>query len=397
MIVAVQAVLLFLIATSITFYCWCTLRTIQFFTSVKQQNNTVDLPVSLLIPVCGLDESAYENWTALCQQNYEHYEVLFGVMNPADPAIPVLEKVVAKFPERARFLLCQQVNGINYQISNLMNLMEISQHEIVIFLDSDMLVSQDYIRIVTAPLTDPCVGVVTCSYVSHNPKNLGAALASLGRCVDFIPSVLVARSLYGGLQFALGATIAIRKSVLAKIGGLQRLVNKVGTDYQIGKLATDAGYQVELSQYVLENDCGHETLKQVYNRELRWAKSIRCNRGSQYYGIGLTYGMIYCTLLLLVSGFQTWAIVICVITLISRVIQALVAINRIDCPNLLWWLWALPIREVFSFVVWIGGMLGQTIYWRGRWLLIGPEGNLQEQIDKTNVKKWGQAAKRCNS
>jgi ceramide glucosyltransferase len=391
MIVAVQVVLLFLIATSLTFYFWCTFRTIQFFASVKQQPSIDnDLAVSLLIPVCGLDESAYQNWTALCQQNYEHYEVIFGVMNPTDPAIPVLERVVAQFPERARFLLCQQVHGINYQISNLMNLLDISKHEIVIFLDSDMLVSQDYIRIVTAPLTEPSVGVVTCSYVSHNPQNLGAVLASLGRCIDFIPSVLVARSLYGGLQFALGATIATRKSVLAKIGGLQRLVNKVGADYQIGKMASDAGYQVELSQYVLENDCGRETLKQVYNRELRWAKSIHCNRGFQYYGIGLTYGLIYCTLLLLVSGFQNWAIAICLLTVVSRVIQALVAIKSIGCPNLFWWLWVLPIRELFSFVVWVGGMLGKSIYWRGRWLVIGAEGNLQEQDDRTNVKKWSQ-------
>jgi ceramide glucosyltransferase len=167
-------------------------------------------------------------------------------------------------------------------------------------------------------------------------------------------------------------------------------VNKVGADYQIGKMASTSGYQVELSQYVLENDCGRETLKQVYNRELRWAKSIRCNRGSQYYGIGLTYGIVYCVLLLLVSGFQNWAIAITVLTVIARLLQAVVAIKSIDCPNLLRWLWALPIRELFSFTVWVGGMLNQTIYWRGRWLVIGAEGNLQEQLDKANVNKWSQ-------
>jgi ceramide glucosyltransferase len=396
MIITLQVVLLFLISVSLVFYLWSALCTVRFFAPVKGQlGNTVDQAASLLVPVCGLDEGAYENWAALCEQNYEHYEVLFGVMNPMDPAVPVLKELVTNFPERARFLLCLPVRGINYQFSNLMHLLEAAQHEVVIFVDSDMLVSPDYLRTVIAPLMNPEVGVVTCGYLGHTPKSLGAALASLGRCIDFIPSVLVARSLDGGLRFAFGATIATRKSVLAKIGGLQSVVNRVGADYQIGKMATDAGYRVELSEYILENDAGRETLRQVFNRELRWAKSIRCNRGLQYYGIGFTYGIIYCIPLLLVSGNHPWVIIVCLTTLFARVIQALVAINRLGCPNLFWWLWALPIRDLMSFGIWVRGMLGRGIYWRGRQLLIGPGGVLQEQVG-SNGKKWVYLDKRIS-
>lgn len=376
LMIALQVVLLFLLSASVVFYAWCAICTSQFFATTRW-DNTGNQKVSVLIPVCGVDEGAHKNWASFCQQDYEHYEVLFGVMNPQDPAVPILEEVVAKFPERARLHFCLKVRGVNHQISNLMHLLEVAQHEVVIFADSDIRVSSDYLRRVTPPLADASIGVVTCGYVDRAPKFLGAALASLGRCIDFIPSVLVARSLEGGLRFALGPTIATRKSVLAEFGGLQSVVNRIGSDYHIGKMAHAAGYRVELSKYILENNCGRETFWQVFQRELRWARTIRWNRGLQYYGLGCSYGTVYCIPLLLLSG-QKWAVVVCLVTLTVRVIQALVSIHRLGCPNLLRWLWALPIRDVMSFAIWVTGTFGQSINWRGRRLRVGVGGTLKE-------------------
>lgn len=379
MLIVLQEALLLLISSSVAFYIWCAICTIRFFGS-KQETGAENQAVSLLVPVCGVDEGAGENWASLCRQDYQSYEVLFGVMDPQDPAVPILKELVARFPGRARLLCGLEVRGVNHQISNLMHLLEAAHHEVVIFADSDIRVNPDYLRTVTAPLEDPEIGVVTCTYVDHNPQLLGAALASLGRCIDFIPSVLVARSLDGGLRFALGPTIATRKSVLTKIGGLQDIVNRIGSDYHIGNRVDAAGYRVELSNYILENDCGRETLWQVFQRELRWARTIRWNRGLQYYGLGLSYGTVYCIPLLLFSGFQSWSVIVCLATLLLRVAQALVAIYNLGCPNLLRWLWALPIRDLMSFTIWVKGTFGQSIHWRGRQLSVGADGALTERI-----------------
>lgn len=376
MLILLQGVLLLLISSSVVFYSWCAICTIRFF-ATKQEINGGNQAVSVLVPVCGVDEGARENWTSFCQQNYERYEVLFGVMDPQDPAVPILKELVAKFPH-ARLLYGLEARGVNHQISNLMHLLEVAQYEVVIFADSDIRVNSEYLRIVTAPLVDPEVGVVTCTYVDHNPKFLGAALAALGRCIDFVPSVLVARSLDGGLRFALGPTIVTRKSVLTKIGGLQDIVNRIGSDYHIGNRVAAAGYRVELSNYILENDCGRETLWQVFQRELRWSRTIRWNRGLQYYGLGLAYGTVYCIPLLLFSGFQSWSVIVCLATLLVRATQALVAIYSLGCPNLLRWFWALPIRDLMSFTIWVKGTFGQSIHWRGRQLSVGANGTLTE-------------------
>ena len=70
----------------------------------------------------------------------------------------------------------------------------------------------------------------------------------------------------------------------------------------LGKRITEAGYQVELSHYILESDTGKETLWDVITREVRWARTIRFNRGFQYYGMVICFGLVYSLLLLLMSG-----------------------------------------------------------------------------------------------
>jgi ceramide glucosyltransferase len=241
-----------------------------------------------------------------------------------------------------------------------------------------MQVCSNYLKRVTAPLADPTVGVVTCAYIGYAPQSLGAAIAAMGRCFDFIPSALVALSLDGQLKFAFGPTIATRKSVLNAFGGLQQIVNRIGSDYHIGHLATRAGYRVKLSTYLLNNHAPHDKLGQVYHRELRWARTIRFNRGTQYYGLAFTYGTVYSLLLVLLTGFQPWAVCVCALTWGMRLIQVLIAIQFMGCKQLQRWLWALPLREVMSFVIYLGSCFGKQVFWRGRSLHVDTGGVLSE-------------------
>ncbi len=377
--IALQLVLLVLIAGAVAYYTWCAMSTVQFFFNHKQELNTCSEPVSVLIPVAGVDEDAQKNWESFFAQDYENYEVLFGVMNPKDPAIPILEEVVAKYSDRARLIYGLEVLGLNYQISNLIHLIDAAKYEIIIFTDSDMYVQPHYLQTVTAPLADRAVGLVTCGYLGHEPKYLVTALASLGRCIDNLPSILLARKLNGGkLDFAIGATMATRKSILAQAGGLKTIVNWIGSDYLIGNMVAKAGYRVELSPYVLETDGGNESFQQLFRRELRWARTIRWNQGPLYYGNIFTYGTVYCILLLLISGFHPWAVILCFFTIAVRTVQALTAIYGMNCPKLVRWLWTLPLRDILSFVTFVGGAFGNSIYWRGRRLSIGVGGVLTE-------------------
>ncbi|WP_421657273.1 glycosyltransferase [Leptothermofonsia sp. ETS-13] len=405
----------FLILSSIAFYFTCAFFTYRFFSAPEldeksevrsqegevrkkeekgkkkkeersQESQGVDewesnlstlSPVSLLVPACGVDAGAWENWSSLCTQNYPNYEVLFGVTDSQDPCIPVLKDLEAAYPDKVRLFAGLDPRGINYKDSNLSYLLEQARHEVIIFADSDIRVHPDYIRVVTAPLEDDRVGMVTCAFIGYDPQYLGAALASLGRCVDFIPSLLIACAIDGGLRCAVGATIATRRSALEAYGGLQ--MNRIGSDYNMGKRAAEAGYRVELSPYVLDSDTGNESVGQVFQRELRWARTIRFNRGPQYYTMVFCYGTVYSVALLLVSGFAGWAISLTLLTYLVRYLQALVAISSMGALKLIRWLWLLPFRDLFSFAVWFKGAFGRRVYWRGRQLRIEGDGLITQE------------------
>jgi ceramide glucosyltransferase len=377
--VVLEILLILITLVSVSFYTASALGVIYFQRQPETQPPSQHPGVSLLVPVCGEEPSAYQNWASLCQQDYKNYEVLFGILNPQDPAVPIVKEVIEDMQgkcnaQRIELHFCTDVLGICHKISNLIQLLAIAQYDTIVFADSDIRVTPDYLAMVTAPLDNPDVGMVTCGFLDHHPQSLGAALGSLGRCVDFIPSVTVAQYLDKGLKFAIGPTIATRRAVLTDIGGLETQLSRIGSDYHLGKLTAQAGYQVIFSPYILENDCGQEKLSTVLRRELRWARTIRFNRGLQYYGLGVCYGTIYSLFLVLVSGFASWAMILALGTWLVRFAQAGISIWQLKSPSLLPWLWTLPLRDGISFVIWVVGCFGRRIYWRGQRFNIEAEG-----------------------
>jgi ceramide glucosyltransferase len=379
-------ILVVLILGAMVFYLACMLYTDQFFRkqggseSIAQdtasQAVVPEVPVAILVPVKGLDAEAWQNWTSLCQQHYLSYHLCFGVTDAADPAVPTLQLLAATYPDRVRLFVGLPPRGINHKDSILSDLLEQTSSEIVIFADSDIRVSPDYIQQVTAPLQDPDIGLVTCAFLAHDPQFLVAALAALGRCCDFIPSLSLAQVVDGGLRLAIGMTMAMRRETLAQAGGLH--LNRIGSDYNLGKRVAAAGYRVELCRQVLESDTGQETLHDLYQRELRWMRTIRFNRGPVYYGLVFCFGTIYSLPLLLLSQFQVWAIGITVGVWLVRYLQAGLAMVWLDAPHLRRWLWALPLRDLFSFAVWLVGCWGSQVHWRGRRLTIQADGIITE-------------------
>lgn len=250
--------------------------------------------------------------------------------------------------------------------------MQASRYDTIVFADSDICVAPDYLETVTAPLTDLSLGMVTCAYVAHDPQFIGGAIASLNRCCDFIPSALVARALDGGIKFAIGVTMAIRKDVLEQAGGLH--LNRIGSDHNLGKRVAAAGYRVELSHLILESDTGAESLGDIWRRELRWARTIRFNRGLVYYGQVFCFGLVYGLPLLWASGFAAWAWGLAIVTLAFRLLQAGIAAQRVGAPKLIRWFWLLPLRDGLTFAIWLAGAFGDRISWRGRTLRIIADG-----------------------
>src|SRR5579863_1487532 len=112
-------------------------------------------PVSILKPLKGTDPDIYESFRSHCLQDYPEYEIIFGVSDPADPAVASVEQLQREFPQRSiRLLVCPNILGANVKVSNLEQMMQLARYDCLIVDDSDIRVERDYLRRVIAPLGD---------------------------------------------------------------------------------------------------------------------------------------------------------------------------------------------------------------------------------------------------
>jgi ceramide glucosyltransferase len=324
-------------------------------------------PVSILRSLKGLDPHMYAAFRSHCLLDYPEYEVLFGVSDPGDPALALVEKLREEFPQaKLRVVHCPQSLGLNGKVSNLAQMLPQARYEYIIINDSDILVPRDYLLRVLAPLAQPGVGMVTTLYRGLAGKTLGSKLEALGLSTDFSGGVLVARAMEGGIRFGLGASLATTKTVLREIGGLEPLVDYLGDDYELGARAAAAGHQVRLADIVVQTALPAYSFRDFWAHQLRWARNVKDRRGAQYFGLIVSFGLVWAVLAVAAAPGAWWSWLVLVVTAALRFTSA-VMIGRsvLADPQLFNQLWLLPLRDLIALAVWIVSYFGSEVEWRG--------------------------------
>src|SRR5262249_46850849 len=125
-------------------------------------------PVSILKPLCGHDPGLYENLRSFCVQDYPTVQVVFGVRDASDPAVAVVQRLIADLPGAdLSLVVADRLHGTNYKISNVINMMAVARHDLLVLADSDMRVAPHSLARIVAPLADPETGLVTCLYLGE--------------------------------------------------------------------------------------------------------------------------------------------------------------------------------------------------------------------------------------
>src|SRR5450755_4786992 len=103
-------------------------------------------PVTILKPLCGAEPGLYHNLRSFCQQDYPQYQIVFGVRDLADPALLVVERLVAEFPLISIDVVVNpEQHGSNRKVSNLINMLARARHDVLAMADSDVFVEPDYL------------------------------------------------------------------------------------------------------------------------------------------------------------------------------------------------------------------------------------------------------------
>lgn len=324
-------------------------------------------PVSILKPLKGTDPDIYESFRSHCLQNYPEYEIIFGVSDPADPAVASVEQLQREFPTLSIRLVVSPVKlGANVKVSNLTQMAREARHEHLIVNDSDIRVERDYLHRVVAPLMDQRVGMVTCLYRGVAAPTLGSRLELLGISTDFCAGVLAARQLEGGLHFGLGSTLAFRRKDLNRIGGFESIVDYLADDYELGRRIADLGVKVLLSDVVVETHLPAYDLAGFLAHQMRWARGLRDSRLGGYIGLVSTFGLLWALVNLIAADGAPWSWLLLGVVLLLRVAVALtVGKVVLKDPQVLRLLWLIPLRDLVAVGIWIVSFAGHTVTWRG--------------------------------
>jgi ceramide glucosyltransferase len=324
-------------------------------------------PVSILKPLKGEDPEIYESFRSHCLQDYAEYEIVFGVSEHDDPAVRAVEHVRQEFPQRAiQLVVCSQTLGANTKVSNLAQMVRASRYDHLIVSDSDIRVEPDYLRRVIAPLAKAKVGMVTCLYRGIAGQTLGSRLESLGISTDFSAGVLVARSIEGGMRFALGSTMAFRRRDLRAIGGFESFVDYLADDYELGRRIAALGLEIYLSDVIVETFLPAYDLQHFFEHQLRWARGVRDSRRGGYLGLLFTFGWPWALLAVIASRGAGWAWALAATAVFLRLVVArTVGRGILKDRQVARFLPLLPLRDLAAVLVWLVSFGSNTVAWRG--------------------------------
>lgn len=326
-------------------------------------------PVTLLKPLHGDEPGLLDNLRSLCIQDYRgDIQIIFGVQDANDGAIAVVERLRKLHGDRDIVLVVEvKTHGLNRKVSNLVNMAPHIRHDVVVLADSDIRVAPDYLPRVIMALERPGIGAVTCLYFGAAIAGTWAArLGALLINAHFLPSVVVGLAL-GWARPCFGSTLALRCETLAAIGGFKPFADRLADDYAMGTALRAHGYAVAIPPFAVAHMCTQTSLRELWQHQLRWARTIRSIDPVGYAG-SLVSHAFPCALLAALLGAGSTALLPAIVLAVAAVACRMALLQQVQRaygpPPQPYWL--VPACDLLSFAVFVVSFLNWEVSWRGR-------------------------------
>jgi ceramide glucosyltransferase len=232
-------------------------------------------PVSLVRPLCGIDNYATETLRSTFELDYPDCEILFCVAEAIDPILPLIKDLMAAYPAvKARLLIGDDRVSANPKLNNVVKGWRAASHDWVVIADSNVLMPRDYIQRLFASWRAD-TGLVASPPIGSRPRGFWAEI----ECAFL--NTYQARWQYivdsFGRGFAQGKTMLWRRADLERAGGVATLGKEIAEDAAATKIVRGAGLNVRLVDQPLAQPLGRRKASEVWNRQLRWARLRRAS------------------------------------------------------------------------------------------------------------------------
>src|SRR5690606_23205735 len=183
--------------------------------------------------------------------------------------------------ERVTVVVADSEPRVNGRIQNLIGGYAAARHDFLVFTDSDVRHRPDYLRTIVAPLTDPAVGCSNTLYRATGARTWYEKLEQLTLTGDFIVNVIFA-AVTGASGFCLGASTALRRETLERIGGLEPLADYLVEDYEMGRRVNELGGRSAVLNHFVDTEVDLASPSAWWEHQVYWNLNTRAARPFLY-------------------------------------------------------------------------------------------------------------------
>jgi ceramide glucosyltransferase len=330
-------------------------------------------PISVLKPLCGVDEGLYENLVSFARQRYPEFELVFGIADPHDPALAVVQRLRAEYPDvSVRLVVHGESDPVaNPKVISLLHAMRVARYEYVLVSDSNVTVAPDYLEHIGDEMGDPEVGLVSNVIVASGGESLGAQCENLHMNTFVLGGVCIAD--LGDRPCVVGKSMLMRRTELARLGGFESLRDVLAEDYLLGQRYHEAGYRVVLSCHPIRTEIKQLTFTRFLARHMRWAQLRRWCALGPFFSEPLLYATPWITAPLLVQESLSpsgWAYAF---AMLARIGSDGILVRSVTgrWPSI-GALALIPVKDTLLLGIWALAFCRRNVAWRGHQLRIGP-------------------------
>lgn len=327
----------------------------QFFSRSSSSSPDNFQPISILVPVRGVDQNAEKNYQSYIEQDYPSlFEIIFALEEKSDPAVLVIEQLILKNPRSSiRIVFSKGIHGVG-KIKNQIAASHHCQYDLWVLVDSDVELKSDFLKTQAASFNEQDkIGLVFAAPVAVGAKDWVAALHNIAVTNSLLFYCQVAME--GDTEAGPGSCMVTRRSVIDKIGGLEALeTNIVGLDISLCKAITEAGYKVEqLSEIVYITHHRDQFIRYLWQTH-RWLTTINRHRPGFWlialiFTLPIVWSIVFLTFSLYIDKFQVLGIFLVVLSLVSEWISIATINLKLTKDKYLWkYIWIAPFGQILS-------------------------------------------------
>ena len=334
--------------------------------------------VSIVKPLCGVDEGLEENLESFFRLEYpaSRHEVLFSFASEKDPAYPIARRVADRHPGiPSLFVFDGREPGGNAKVNRLGAALRYARHRLILFSDGNVRVRPDFLRRAVSWFASPNpasrnrVGLVSHLFLARGATGMASRIETLylNGCLQGGTALLS-----GALRIpcVVGKSILVSRRALDAVEGIEALRGHLAEDFLLGRSVRKAGFAVALSADFVDTSEVKKSARAVWARHRRWAMMRRRLGGGLYAGELFAPALPW--FLATAVAASGGALTITAAGLLAARYLAELGMGaaigrRLDARDAM----LLPVRDLAVFAVFCAGLTGRRVAWRGRAMRIG--------------------------